>query len=412
MSAFFKNFFKKKDHPTNYFVDSKTKKDNNMVEESESSYEKNTNFQKEIHFYEQNSEENENVFNINSQSINKIDPQNFSNFEKKTPNFQITKNSKKKQEIRNKNIIRSKSSKPFQKTCLNLQNTKFQKPETSIFSKNTSLLSRKLKSFQPLCYSLKDFEIGRPLGNGRFGKVYLAREKRTHAIIALKIMNKKTLQKSNYEKQTRREIEIQSHLDHPNILKMLGFFWDEKRIYYILEYASSGELYKILLNQPLGRFDESKTSKYMRQIIESLIYLHEKNIIHRDIKPENLLLSHGLVKISDFGWSIHAPNVKRKTLCGTLDYLCPEMVESQFHDEMVDVWCLGILCFEFATGSPPFESGSKEGTYRRIRDLDVRFPGYLSEDIVGFIRLFLKRKPGDRVDLRESLKHRFILNYN
>ncbi len=221
----------------------------------------------------------------------------------------------------------------------------------------------------PKCklWSLSDFEIGRPLGRGKFGHVYLAREKSSKYIVALKIMFKKQLLASQIEHQLRREIEIQSHLRHPNVLRMFGFFWDDKRIYLILEYAPGGELFKELRHQPKGRFEEPLASNYIKQMANALLYLHSKHVIHRDIKPENLLNSLGTIKIADFGWSIHAPTARRKTLCGTLDYLPPEMVDHKEHDDRVDVWCLGVLCYEFCTGRPPFETDTHKGTYDRIR---------------------------------------------
>jgi len=105
------------------------------------------------------------------------------------------------------------------------------------------------KVFNPKEWSLSNFDIGRPLGRGKFGHVYLAREKESHFIVALKILSKKQLIKSGVEHQLRREIEIQSHLRHNNILRMYGFFWDLKKIYLILEYAPGGELYKDLQSQ-------------------------------------------------------------------------------------------------------------------------------------------------------------------
>ncbi len=110
------------------------------------------------------------------------------------------------------------------------------------------------KTFNPKEWSLSNFDIGRPLGRGKFGHVYLAREKESHFIVALKILSKKQLVKSGVEHQLRREVEIQSHLRHPNILRMYGFFWDLKKIYLILEYAPGGELYKDLQSQVIKRF--------------------------------------------------------------------------------------------------------------------------------------------------------------
>lgn len=89
---------------------------------------------------------------------------------------------------------------------------------------------------------------------------------------------------------------------------------------------------------------------------DALSYLHSKHVIHRDIKPENLLLGvHGELKIGDFGWSVHAPGNRRTTMCGTLDYLPPEMIEGETHGEAVDLWALGVLTYEFVEGCPPFE---------------------------------------------------------
>ena len=94
-------------------------------------------------------------------------------------------------------------------------------------------------------WQLSDFEIGRPLGKGKFGNVYLAREKRSKFIVALKVLFKSQLQKAHVEHQLRREIEIQSHLRHPHVLRMFGYFYDETRVYLILEFAPRGEMYKV-----------------------------------------------------------------------------------------------------------------------------------------------------------------------
>ena len=93
--------------------------------------------------------------------------------------------------------------------------------------------------------------------------------------------------------------------------------------------------------------------QYIRSLAAALDYCHSKHVIHRDIKPENLLLDlKGELKIADFGWSVHAPQSRRTTLCGTLDYLPPEMIEGKSHDQMVDVWSLGVLMYEFLVRRP------------------------------------------------------------
>jgi len=272
----------------------------------------------------------------------------------------------------------------------------------------TSALGGESKEKSSKKWQLSDFEIGKPLGRGKFGNVYLAREKKTKFIVALKVLFKSQLQKSNVEHQLRREIENQSHLRHPNILRLYAYFYDATRVYLILEYAPRGELYKEL--QACTRFDESRTANYIKQLSEALKYCHAKHVIHRDIKPENLLLGlKGNLKIADFGWSVHAPSSRRTTLCGTLDYLPPEMVEGKEHDEMVDIWSLGVLCYEFLVGEPPFEAEGHKATYRRIAKVDLQLPNYLSTGAKNFISKLLKHNPKDRASITEVLQDDWLL---
>jgi len=237
-------------------------------------------------------------------------------------------------------------------------------------------------------------------------------EKNSKYIVALKVMFKSQLQKAQVEHQLRREIEIQSHLRHKHILRLFGYFYDETRVFLILEYAAKGEMYKYLQKQREGHFDEATTSKYIRQMTEALMYCHSKKVIHRDIKPENLLLDLvGDLKIADFGWSVHAPSSRRGTMCGTLDYLPPEMIEGHMHDEKVDHWSLGILTYEFLVGKPPFESEDNNTTYRRIVKGDLSFPNYVSSGARDLVRKLLMRNPASRLSLSEVLEHPWILKY-
>ncbi|XP_041375623.1 aurora kinase A-A-like isoform X1 [Gigantopelta aegis] len=262
-------------------------------------------------------------------------------------------------------------------------------------------------SSQTKKWSLEDFDIGRPLGKGKFGSVYLAREKTCNYIMALKVLFKSQLQNAGIEHQLIREIEIQSRLRHPNILRLFGYFHDKTRVYLMLEYAPRGEMYKEL--QKCTRFDEKRTSNYIYQLVNALIYCHSRSVIHRDIKPENLLLGlMGDLKIADFGWSVHAPSSRRTTLCGTLDYLPPEIVEGKMYDQNVDLWNLGILCYEFLVGKPPFESEGHSETYRRITKVDLSFPSHVSEGSQDLISKLLRHDPKKRLPLSQVLEHPWI----
>ncbi|KAE8750994.1 hypothetical protein FOCC_FOCC002422 [Frankliniella occidentalis] len=265
------------------------------------------------------------------------------------------------------------------------------------------------KSDKQRTFTLSDFDIGKALGKGKFGNVYLAREKTSKFIIALKVLFKSQLQKANVEHQLRREIEIQSHLRHPNILRLYGYFHDEQRVYLILEYAPKGELFRALQAQPLKRFDELRTAAYIQQLADALHYCHSKKVIHRDIKPENLLLgAKGELKIADFGWSVHAPSSRRDTLCGTLDYLPPEMVQGRPHDHKVDLWSLGVLCYEFLVGKPPFEAETYEETYARISRAQYSFPDHVSQSARDLISKLLQLNPNNRLPLEGVLRHSWI----
>ncbi|KAI8364323.1 kinase-like domain-containing protein [Choanephora cucurbitarum] len=263
-------------------------------------------------------------------------------------------------------------------------------------------------------WTLKDFEIGKALGKGNFGHVYLAREKASGFIVALKVLYKSELTKTGIEKQLRREIEIQGQLRHPNIVRLYGYFHDETRVFLILEYAAKGELYTELKKRL--KFTEPEAANYVAQMANALLYLHGKRVIHRDIKPENLMLGlQGELKIGDFGWSVRTGRLdnRRNTLCGTLDYLPPEMVEGRVHNENVDLWSLGILLYELIVGKPPFENteGGSEITYERIRNVDLHFPKHVSKDAMDLITKLLKYSSSERLPLRQVMYHPFIVKH-
>jgi len=255
---------------------------------------------------------------------------------------------------------------------------------------------------------MSDFEIGKHIGGGRFGKVYLAREKQSGYVVALKVIYKEKLEKYGFHDHLRREIKIQQAIDHPNVLRLFTWFHDEERVVLVLEYAARGELYKVL--QTAGRFTERTAATYVASLADALAYCHKKHVIHRDIKLENLLLDiKGQIKIADFGWAVQS-NAKRHTFCGTIDYLAPEMIKGTGHDRAVDNWALGILCYEFLYGSPPFQVEDQENTLRRILTMDLTFPSTpcVSSGAKDLISKLLVKDSSKRLSLEDVMKHPWI----
>lgn len=267
-------------------------------------------------------------------------------------------------------------------------------------------------------WDLRDFHLYETLGRGHFGTVYKARESTTGYLVALKVLKKEDIMKRGMETQLRREIEIQSELSHANILRLYGFFYDEKRIYIILEYAPGGTLYKRL--EEKGVFSEKEAAGYIAGTAAALRHCHLKGVIHRDLKPENLLLdARRNVKIADFGWSVHnVRHSRRSTVCGTLDFLAPELCEERDYDFTVDIWSLGILMYEMLYGKPPFEvrkpsmSEAKDSTMKRIVEVDLRFPPKpeVSSSAKNLIRALLRKEPARRLSLTKVLTHSWIVD--
>jgi len=255
-----------------------------------------------------------------------------------------------------------------------------------------------------------DFEAldDKALGKGGFGHVWKVRHKVTQKIYAIKVINKDYIKKENMNEQINREVEIMYRTDHPYIIKLYNHYEDEDNFYLIMHCAAKGQLYSLLKKQ--RRLDERTVAQFMREIVSAVQYLHtlKPQILHRDIKPENILLdTDGRARLADFGWSnFSEDDKKRETYCGTPEYLAPEMVMKQGHNEKIDIWSLGVLMFELLTGRPPFVyKGDTSKLYSDIKNLKLMwtddFP-ILAKNLVSKI---LKIKPEERLTLQEILEH-------
>mmetsp|Transcript_18251 Transcript_18251/g.32762 ORF Transcript_18251/g.32762 Transcript_18251/m.32762 type:complete len:724 (-) Transcript_18251:631-2802(-) len=255
-----------------------------------------------------------------------------------------------------------------------------------------------------------DFDEANGLvGIGSFGRVYRVKCKFTAKLFALKAFEKAKFMRGNSLEVLYREISLHSSLSHPNTIQLFDSFEDQQHVYMLMELATQGSLYDLI---KAGALDEALAKAYFAQVCEGLSYLHEKNIIHRDIKPENILLDkQGRIKLTDFGWSnYYNPEsaVPRTTLCGTLEYLPPEMVAETGHNTSADVWCLGVLLFEMLVGYTPFKSPGKDRVLTNISKSKPRFPLSFPPLAKELILRMLEKNSNERISVGEIKEHRWL----
>ncbi|KAG7396093.1 hypothetical protein PHYBOEH_002795 [Phytophthora boehmeriae] len=186
---------------------------------------------------------------------------------------------------------------------------------------------------------------------------------------------------------------------------------DATRVYLVLKYAGGGDLYVKMRDMPGKRFPERQAMMYIAQLVSALEACHHQHVIHRDIKLENLLLSdEGTIQLADFGWSsanVTAAN-RRDTLCGTLDYLSPEMIRGDKYDESVDIWAVGIIMFELLVGKPPFMAPDQSETIERITEGQLFVPPQVSLAAKDLIQRILQKSPEKRPSLQDIKAHRWF----
>ncbi|KAJ1565499.1 camp-dependent protein kinase catalytic subunit [Cladochytrium tenue] len=232
-------------------------------------------------------------------------------------------------------------------------------------------------------YSINDFHIDRTLGTGSFGRVHMVRLRSSGRFYAMKVLRKSEIVRMKQVEHTVNEKSILEKLDFPFLVSMLGTFQDSANIYFVLEYVQGGELFSYL--RRCGRFPNNVARFYAAEVVLAFEYLHNRDIIYRDLKPENLLIdAAGHIKITDFGFAKHVPDVTW-TLCGTPDYLAPEIIQSKGYGRAVDWWALGILIYEMLAGHPPFYDEDHFKLYEKILACRPKFPPHfdpMAKDLV------------------------------
>jgi protein kinase A len=224
-------------------------------------------------------------------------------------------------------------------------------------------------------WKLSDFDMKETLGTGTFGRVRLCKHKASGKYVAIKCLKKAEILRMKQVEHIMAEKTILSEVRHPFIVNMLKTFQDEKRLYIVLEYVCGGEVFTHL--RKAGKFPNDVGKFYSAEIVLAFDHLHTMNIIYRDLKPENLLLDQGgHIKITDFGFAKKVPE-RTFTLCGTPEYLAPEIIQSKGHGRAVDWWALGILIYEMLVGYPPFFDESPFRIYEKILEGKIQFPKWV-----------------------------------
>jgi CRP-like cAMP-binding protein/tRNA A-37 threonylcarbamoyl transferase component Bud32 len=253
------------------------------------------------------------------------------------------------------------------------------------------------------------------LGQGAFGKVQIVKHIHTGETYALKALNKSQIVDNSLEAHVVDERKVMTMIDHPFLLKLYNSYWDSKYVYLLLELCLGGELFTML--RKYGRFEEKATKFYSSIVLQAFGHLHSKDIVYRDLKPENLMLDDkGYIKVVDFGL---AKVVKDRTwtLCGTPDYLAPEIILSKGHDRAVDYWALGVLTYECLAGYVPFYAEDPMDVYQLILDGELKFPTHFSRACCDLIRKLLtscqtKRLGNTKEGIQAIVKHRWFSGYD
>lgn len=258
---------------------------------------------------------------------------------------------------------------------------------------------------------IEDYEVLDLLGKGGFASVYRARCLRTYLEVAIKMIDKKLMAVNGMVNRVRQEVTIHSRLKHPSILELYTFFEDSDYVYLVLELAHNGELQRYIKNNS-PKITEEEAAHIMTQVVEGLIYLHSHNILHRDMSLANLLLTKDMrIKIADFGLAtqLTRPDEKHMTMCGTPNYISPEVATRSSHGLEADVWGIGCMLYTLLTGKPPFDTDAVKSTLTRVVMADYKMPVGISMEARDLISRLLKKNPSDRIKLEEILDHPFMI---
>ncbi|KAK1433775.1 hypothetical protein QVD17_10692 [Tagetes erecta] len=247
-----------------------------------------------------------------------------------------------------------------------------------------------------------DFEIMRVIGKGSFGKVFQVRRKDKRSmnddgIYAMKVMRKDTIIKNNHVDYMKAERDILTKVVHPFIVQLRYSFQTKTKLYLILDFINGGHLFFHLYRQ--GIFSEDQARVYTAEIVSAVSHLHERGIVHRDLKPENILMdADGHVMLTDFGLAKEIDESSRSnSMCGTTEYMAPEILLAKGHNKNADWWSVGILLYEMLTGKPPFTHSNRKKLQEKIMKEKVKLLPRLSGEAHSLLKGLLQKDPSLRL---------------
>ncbi|KAI5173032.1 protein kinase X [Nematocida sp. LUAm3] len=265
-------------------------------------------------------------------------------------------------------------------------------------------------------FLLKDLKMVRILGEGSFGKVFLVSfdglaQVNMKKLYALKVMGKAQIINSNQLSHVYNEKAVMLSTCSPFFVRLYSTFQDERYLYMVMEYVPGGELFRYM--REVARFTIPQARFYIAEILVALDVLHGLGIVYRDLKPENVLLDeHGHVKLADFGFSKRLFDSLTWTLCGTPEYLAPEIIMNAGHSFEVDFWSLGVILYEMVIGIPPFYHENQVELCRQIISTKLGFPPYIdsvTRDIIQKLLTTDRRKRfGYKTGAKMIFKHAFF----
>ncbi|KAK8113769.1 uncharacterized protein PG998_001739 [Apiospora kogelbergensis] len=252
-----------------------------------------------------------------------------------------------------------------------------------------------------------NYGLGKLIGKGSFGKVYLATHKLTNGSkVVLKSAKKD-------DSNLAREIHHHRQFVHPHIARLYEVIVTESLVWLVLEYCPGDELYNYLLKH--GPLPVEKVQKTFTQLVGAVCYVHQQSCVHRDLKLENILLDkHENVKLVDFGFTREYEGKSNylQTFCGTICYSAPEMLKGEkYAGEKVDVWSLGVILYALLCGELPFDDDDDNVTRKQILSEEPKYPDHLSADAVSLIKILLSKRPLLRPTLPDILQHPFLLEH-